>query len=185
MTIENGDKRRGKVKLGPVIVNVSDTLMFKLLLLTIAISVLGWGIIGALTISGWNQVQDNTDKIEAAQVELRQVEKEDTESLRRAAWAGCERDMLERANDYVAAEAILKLPALVELFPPSLIEQSNVRRARSLPILDCDPNLCGKSTTILPAKAQRRFIRDFQANKLDPNPEAPDPLPKCPNGGAS
>jgi hypothetical protein len=106
----------------------------------------------------------------------------DRDALRSAAWRGCARDMLERADQYAAQEASLKSPAIRRIFPKKLIDDAVKRRRLTLPIFNCDPNLCGGQPTVLLPRVQRRFIVAYERIQLPPNPAPPQRAkwPSCP-----
>lgn len=130
------------------------------------------GGLGALAIR-------NTGRIDEAQRAAERIERIDNRALRDAAWRGCARSMLDRAEQYVTNAAVLKVPAFASLFPRQLIERSIARRRARLPILDCDPNLCGRPPTVMPERAQEGFIAAYARGLLPANPQPPKPDGHC------
>ena len=179
MDAEHQKRREEKPRAGLFVLHIDDLLLFKLLLVAIAITILGWAVIGYLSITNHNQATSNTGRIAKQQRDLAKVEAQDRRFTRLAQWRGCKRDMLERADSYVSTQSVQDIPAFTRIFPQSLIEEAEARRRRSLPILDCDPNMCGRAPTILPARDQRLFVKAFEEGLLDPNPVRPIPPIEC------
>ena len=122
------------------------------------------------------RAEDNTDKIA-------DVERADRIATFRASWRGCARDMLERADQRVSDAAVAELPGIRALIPEQLIIQSVQRREMTLPILNCDPNLCGDGPYGLSPAEQRRFVALYAAGQMDPIPEPPKRQIACPAVG--
>lgn len=138
-------------------------IQFRVTLAVLALIVLP---VAVLALRNSDRASDNANKIT-------DVERADKVNANRAQWRGCARDMLERANDRVSTEAVLKLPGLKELFTPRLIEEGIRRQEELLPILNCDPNLCDTAPYGMSRRDQRRFVDLFAAGILTPTPSPP------------
>lgn len=137
-------------------------------LVIVAAMVLIGGPVIALGVLTANKAYDNSTHI-------RQTERQDRNALRAAAWRGCARSMLERADAYAAQRAFLTLPAVRQVFSERLIAESVERRRRNLPVLNCDPNLCGTPPTLLVRGLHDAFVNAYEKGDLVANP-APPPL---------
>lgn len=105
--------------------------------------------------------------------ELRDKEAMDARNLQNVGWRGCARAMLDRARAYDSQRQIAQLPLLRDLIPAKLLRDSERKLRQSLPILNCDPNLCGAQPTGLAPEVVDQFVDAFAEGKLEGNPKAP------------
>lgn len=132
------------------------------------------GVMSTLTLIQQSKIDANSERIGklASRTSAREVR--DTEKLREAAWRGCQRDQLERADAYANQRQSLNSPSVRETFKDIDIDKLVERRKKNLPIFNCDPNMCDGSATILTSKEQDHFVDRYIAGKLAPNPEPPE-----------
>lgn len=117
-------------------------------LLVIVLIVFGYGGIKTA-----NDLQDANDELARANTKLTQVEAEDRERLARAAYRLCSRVNGVHAFGHVAAT---DAPGLRELV------------VKTLPILDCSPNLVGRQAAPLPFDRQMTFVAYYRTTKTVP-----------------
>lgn len=151
---------------------ISVTLMY-LLGAAAASLILVAVVLSTATLLQQNKIERNGDRISALSERTAKREAVDTQKLREAAWRGCQRDQLERADTYANQRESLNSPQVRETFSDIDIDKIVERRQRLLPIFDCDPNMCDESATVLTPKEQDHFVDRYIGGKLPPNPEPP------------
>lgn len=161
---------------GLLIVNVTDRVLFGLLLACIAITLLGWGGIGFVALTNVGRIDDQADARSRLVKRIDAREAADNTALREAAARICARENLTRAElHYIYATAPNQATTRAQAASLERGRDAALRRVRhSLPILDCSPNLKGRRARALSASGQARFVKAYGAGELDPTPEADD-----------
>jgi hypothetical protein len=107
---------------------------------------------------------------------LDKIEHGDTAAARRALFRQCQRQKLQNAEIHWQLSPERIKPALQQLHLPARavrerLAGARVERARlerSLPLLDCAANLRGQAPMPLSPAAQRAYIRQYVAGRLNP-----------------
>ena len=120
---------------------------------------------------------------------LAELERTDTASAREAAARQCARGNLNRAEQHAEYQHQLVVPDRLQdrldaepilaalLSSLAIDRQAALERVRrTLPILDCAPNLIGREATPETRERQKLFVRLYMDGKLDPTPEAADTI---------
>lgn len=127
-----------------------------------------------VTLLQQSTIERNSERIAALSKRTAEREARDVAKLREAAWRGCQRDQLERADAYANQRQSLKSPQVREVFSEVDIDKIVARRQKLLPLFNCDPNMCDRSATILSARQQEDFVDSYIAGRLPPDPEPPE-----------
>jgi hypothetical protein len=127
------------------------------------------------------QAETNSERADRLSRVVRVLERNDRDTLRRAAFRICARDNLERAAIHAAYQQKVPPvdPAALEAEPilAFLLDSGAAQRRffldltrKNLPILNCRPNLDGNPAEPLSTERQARFVARYLKKRLDPTP---------------